>query len=106
MKVIQTFNDLEWLKATQATPKELVQVMEEGFHLLFEANNECEDVMTFRLPKQEALILLEAGDEVLGLLDDPFALEFVEKGKRGRIEFYRIAKRGAFKLLRNRVIGL
>ncbi|RYG71219.1 hypothetical protein EU245_14800 [Lentibacillus lipolyticus] len=94
MKVIQTLNDLEWLKATQAEPEGLVQAIEQDFLLLFEAESECDDVLTFRLPNQEALILLESGDDVRGMFEQSFMdLEYVERHKEGEISFFRLAKR-------------
>ena len=94
MKVIQTLNDLEWLKASNNVPRELVQAIEQDFLLLFEAESECDDVLTFRLPNQEALILLELGDDVIGMFEQSFMdLEYVERHKQDNVSFFRLAKR-------------
>ena len=95
MKIIQTLNDIEQLKAIKAIPTELIHVIEQDFINLYEAESTDEELLKFHLPIQRALILVEAeaGDDVLGLLDDPFMIEFVEKDKQDGIEYYRIAKR-------------
>lgn len=93
MKLIQTLNDIEWLKANNGVPRPLIKSIEQDFLDLFAAEGDEMDVLKFRLPLQQALILLEAGDDVLGMVNDPFHLEYVEKQEEGRIEFYRIAKR-------------
>ncbi len=93
MKLIQALNDIEWLKAKNALPISIIEAIEQDFLTLFEAEGDGENVLTFRLPSQQALILLEAGDNVLGMANDPIHLEYVEKLEQGQIEFYRIAKR-------------
>ncbi|KGA97231.1 hypothetical protein AJ85_17055 [Alkalihalobacillus alcalophilus ATCC 27647 = CGMCC 1.3604] len=94
MRIIQTINDLEWLKAEKVAPNELVAVIEQDFLTLYEATGRDDELVAFRLPSQEAIILLEKGDNVLAWLDpDSMDLEYVEKHKHGGIEFYRIARR-------------
>ena len=93
MKLIQTLNDIEWLKASNDLARPLIKSIEQDFLDLFEANGDELNVLKFRLPSQQALILLEVGDNVLGIVNDPFHLEYVEKQEEGRIEVYRIAKR-------------
>lgn len=93
MKVIQCINDIEALKAYGQIPKPLIQAIEHDFLHLYEAEGEETPLFSFFLPYEQALILLEAGDDVMKLLDDPFTLEYVERHRQGLIEFYRIAKR-------------
>ncbi|RUL54153.1 hypothetical protein [Lysinibacillus antri] len=93
MKVIQTLNDVESLKAQSITPKELIQVIEQDFLTLYEAGGSEDDRLSFRLPYQESIILIEKGDNLLELVDNPIELEYVEKHKQGQVEFYRLAKR-------------
>jgi hypothetical protein len=93
MKIIQTLNDIEQLRAIKAVPMELIEMIEQDFINLYEAEGLDANLLMFCLPYQQALFLLEAGDDVLVLLNDLFTLEYVEKDKRGGIEFYRIAKR-------------
>lgn len=94
MKIIQTINDLEYLKATNAIPIELAQAIEQDFHNLFEAYGTDEDLLKFRLPYQQAQVLLEYGDDVLSFLDGAlYDLEYIERCKNGKINYYRAAKR-------------
>ncbi|MED5053039.1 hypothetical protein P9850_14650 [Anoxybacillus rupiensis] len=93
MKVIQCINDIEALKAFGQIPKPLIQVIEHDFLQLYKAEDRETELFQFYLPYQQTLILLEAGDDVIKLLDDSFTLEYVERHQQGLIEFYRIAKR-------------
>lgn len=94
MKIIQTLNDVEWLKAENVVPKELIAVIEEDFLTLYEASGQDDELVIFRLPDQEAIVLLEKGDKVLERLElIAMDLEYVERHKIGQIEFYRMAKR-------------
>ncbi|MDE8565257.1 hypothetical protein PNH38_15470 [Anoxybacillus rupiensis] len=93
MKVIQCINDIEALKAFGQIPKPLIQVIEHDFLQLYKAEDRETELFQFYLPYQQTLILLEAGDAVIKLLDDSFTLEYVERHQQGLIEFYRIAKR-------------
>lgn len=106
MKVIQTLNDIEWLKTTNAAPKAIIQAIQEDFQMLFEAESDCEHVLRFRLPYDEALILLEKSDDVLGMFDPSFIdLEYVERHKQGNVSYFRIAKRSEhqFQLMYSKV---
>lgn len=93
MKWIQTLYDIEWLKSTNLVPRSIIESIEQDFTALFEAEGGEVDMWAFRLSKQQAIILIETGDDVLGMVNDPFHLEYVERLEEGRIEFYRIAKR-------------
>ncbi|MCL6585002.1 MAG: hypothetical protein K6T72_00530 [Anoxybacillus sp.] len=93
MKVIQCINDIEALKAFGQIPKPLIQVIEHDFLQLYKAEDRETELFQFYLPYQQTLILLEAGDDVIKLLDDSFTLEYVERHQQGLIEFYRIVKR-------------
>lgn len=106
MKIIQTLNDIEWLKATNAAPKEMIQTIQKDFLMLFEAESDCEDVLRFRLTYDEALILLEKNDDVLGMFDPSIIdLEYVERHKQGNVSFFRLAKRSEhqFQLMYSKV---
>lgn len=93
MKVIRSLNDIEWLKVNNHVPKELVKEIEQDFLNFYEASNTEIDVLSYTLESHEAFLLLEAGDDVLEILENPIMLEFVEKSKDGLIEYYRMAKR-------------
>lgn len=97
MKLIQTLNDIDCLKASQSAPQALIQAIEQDFHLLFEADSAWNDVRTFRPAEQDAIILLNAGDDVKCMFDDSFMdLEFVEREKNAHMTYYRIAKRNDY----------
>ncbi|MED0686104.1 hypothetical protein [Anoxybacillus ayderensis] len=93
MKVIQCVNDIEALKAYRRAPQPLIQAIEQGFIDLYEASGKETSLLTFFLPYDQALILLEKDDDVMAQVDDPFTLEYVEKYHEGDMVFYRIAKR-------------
>lgn len=58
MKVIQTLNEVELLKAQSIAPKELIKNIEQDFLTLYEAGGSEDDLLTFRLPYQESIILI------------------------------------------------
>ncbi|MBG9544728.1 hypothetical protein ABE29_18780 [Cytobacillus firmus] len=62
MKLIQALNDIEWLKATNALPISIIEAIEQDFLTLFEAEGDGVNMLTFRLPTQQTLILLEASN--------------------------------------------
>lgn len=97
MKVIQTIYDIKELKErkpqNESLPPELIEVVEQDFLDIYESGNENVYLMDFYLPHRQALILLEQGDDVLRILDDLQTIEYVEKAKAGRLEYYRITKR-------------
>ena len=93
MKVLQTQNDIEILKANNTLPLELINTIEQEFLFLIEEDAADCDPLLFRLPIQKAVILLEAGDDVLGTIGDTLHLEYIEKITEGSIDYYRIAKR-------------
>lgn len=93
MKIIQSLNDIEFLKATRRIPLPMIQYIEKEFLDRFEASNSEEELFAFRLPMNEAMILLEKDDDVLAEINHPFDLEYVERIKEGDISFYRIAIR-------------
>jgi hypothetical protein len=93
VKVIQTQNDIEFLKANNTLPLEVINTIEQEFLYLIEEEAADCDPLLFRLPIQKAVILLEAGDDVLGTIGDIIQLEYVEKITERTIDYYRIAKR-------------
>ncbi len=93
MKMIQTQNDIEFLKANNTLPLVFINIIEQEFLYLIEEEAADCDPLLFRLPIQRAVILLEAGDDVLATVGDIFHIEYVEKITEGTIIYYRIAKR-------------
>jgi hypothetical protein len=93
LKVIQTQNDIEFLKANNTLPPELIITIEQEFLYLIEEEEADCNPLIFRLPIQKAVILLEAGDDVLGTIGGILHLEYIEKLTEGSINYYRIAKR-------------
>jgi hypothetical protein len=93
LKVIQTINDIEYLKSLNNVPLELFKAIEQDLVSLIEEEAVESDPLAVRLPFHKASILLENGDEVSNILGDTFHLEYVEKLIEGNISYYRIAKR-------------
>lgn len=92
MKIIQCLSDIELLKADLLLP--LRAAMEKDFLGLYESlNDDNTYLLNFRLPLVQALFVLEKGDDVIGLFNDPFALEFVEKMTIDEIDYYRCGLR-------------
>lgn len=81
MKMIQTLSDIDYLKATNKIPIELIKEVEQDFLNLYEAENNDLYLLEFRLSPWHALFVFEKGDDVLSKINDPFALEYVEKVK-------------------------
>lgn len=93
MQVIQTLNDIKYLKSINNVPLELVKVIEEDLLIIMEEEAVVSNPLTFRLPFNKASILLESEDNILEILGDTFHLEYFEKLTEGSINYYRIAKR-------------
>lgn len=93
MIIIQTLNDIELLKATSAVPIELINEVEKDFLNIYEAESDEVYLLNYRLPPWQALFVFEKGDDVLGKLNDPMALEYAEKVDVGELTYYRCALR-------------
>ena len=80
MRIIQCFTDIEYLRATHNLPLPFIKDIEQDFLGIYEAENHDNIyLLNYRLPLVQSLFVLEKGDDVIGRLNDPFALEFVEK---------------------------
>src|SRR5699024_6793930 len=93
MKMIQTLYDLEGLKRTQVIPIEMLKQIEQDFLHVYDSVNDNVYLMDFRLPFHQALLLLEQGDEVQGMLGDPLEIEYIEKESMEGQDYYRKGKR-------------
>lgn len=98
MKVIQTINDIESLKATNEIPMELIKEIQQDFINTYKAENDEDCLLEYRLSPWQALIILEKGDDVLAKLNDTMALEYVEKVIVNQLEYYRCAIRNEYDL--------
>ncbi|MBY6088503.1 hypothetical protein [Priestia flexa] len=98
MKVIQTINDIESLKATNEISMKLIKEIEQDFLNIYEAENDEVYVLEYRLSSWQALFVLEKGDDVLAKLNNPLALEYVEKVSVDEFEYYRCAIRNEYDL--------
>lgn len=93
MKVIQTINDLESLKEFKAVPLGLLSIVEQEFFGLYDALGNGEDLQSFKLPIEQALLTLDPWDDVRKKIGSLLDIEYVEKVSEGGMEYYRIAKR-------------
>lgn len=93
MKKIQTINDIECLKAANSVPIELIKQIERDFLEIYEAENIEVYLIEYRLPTWQALFVFEKGGDVLSILNDLIALEYIEKLKVEKLEYYRCAVR-------------
>jgi DNA-dependent RNA polymerase auxiliary subunit epsilon len=94
MKILQTQSDFEYLKAVNASPIDLIKAIEQDFLDVLEAEGVEEDqLLSYRLPFQQAFILLEAGDDVRNVIGESLHIEYIEKVIESNVEYYRIAKR-------------
>lgn len=93
MRMIQTLNDIEYLKASEAAPMKLIKFIESDLLHLFNAESPADYLFKMRLPRQQELVLIEAGDPVIELFDDPFCVEYVENYNQDQLEYYKICKR-------------
>lgn len=93
LRIINNLSDIESLKLINEIPNELLEAIEQDLNLLFDINADVDDISTFNLPEYQALIVLEAGDKVLQFLNDPFCIEYVERHKLDKVDYFRIAKR-------------
>lgn len=93
LKVIQTLNDIEYLKSLNNVPLELVNAIEQDFHQLMAELGSDEESFSFVLPTRLAIILFEPGDDVIEIVGDKLHLEYVEEITEGSIDYYRIVKR-------------
>ena len=98
MKMIQTLSDIEYLKATNKIPIELIKEIEQDFLNLYEAENNDVYLLEFRLSPWQALFVFEKGDDVLSKINDSFALEYVEKVEINQFAYYRCARRNGHDL--------
>ncbi|MBP1932293.1 hypothetical protein J2Z37_002294 [Ammoniphilus resinae] len=93
MIVIQTQNDIEYLKAINTVPMDLIKVIEQDFLDVLEAEGVDKDDLSYRLPSQQAFVLLEVDDDVSNSVGDLLHIEYIEKLTENNIDYYRIAKR-------------
>ena len=94
MRIIQCLSDIEYLRAVNRLQMPLIKEITRDFLEFYEAEDQ-DDIylLNFRLPLVQALFVLEKGDDVIGMLNDPFALEFVEKVEIDETEYYRCGLR-------------
>jgi hypothetical protein len=93
LKIIQTQNDIEFLRANNDFPMAFINTIAQEFHQLMAEIGPDEEPLSFVLPIRLAIILFESGDDVLGIVGNGLQLEYIEKIVEEPIEFYRIAKR-------------
>lgn len=96
MKIIQTLNDIEFLKAQSKMPIELIREIEQDFLNIYEAENDEVYLLNYHLSPWQALFVFEKGDDVLGRLNDPLALEYVERVEVEHFAYYRCALRNEY----------
>lgn len=96
MKIIQTLSDIEYLKATNTVPIELIKAIEQDFLNIYEAENDEVYLLNYRLSPWQALFVFEKGDDVLSKLNNSMTLEYVEKVESGQIAYYRGAIRNEY----------
>lgn len=94
MKIIQCLSDIEYLRAEKLLPIAFIKEITQDFLGIYDAEKQ-DDIylLNYRLPLMQALYVLEKGDNVVGKLNDPFSLEYVEKNEVERIVYYRCALR-------------
>jgi hypothetical protein len=93
MKIIQTQNDIEFLRANNEFPLAFINVIEHEFYQLMAEHVSDEEPYSFVLPNRLAIILYKPGDDVLKVVGNGLQLEYIEKVDEEPIEYYRIAKR-------------
>jgi hypothetical protein len=93
MKIIQTQNDIEFLRANNEFPLAFINGIEQDFHQLMAEIGLDEKPFSFVLPNRLAIILYEPGDDVFGVLGNLVQLEYIEKVVEEPIEYYRMALR-------------
>lgn len=93
MKRIQTVSDIEFLKETKAVQIEFINEIEQDFLNICEAEHEVVCFLDYRLSLWQALFVFEKGDDVLGKLNDPMSVEYVEKVVVEQLVYYRCAIR-------------
>ncbi|MFV2046289.1 hypothetical protein ACEWK1_02830 [Metabacillus sp. YM-086] len=98
MKIIQCLADIEAIKVFGEVPVALMKEIEQDFLGIYEMENIEEELFHFRLSMRQALFVLEKGDDVLGKLDQPFQLEYMERLVAEDLTFYRCAIRNDYEL--------
>lgn len=86
-------SDIANLRASNAVPMHLIKIIQADLLHLFNTDKPNDYLFKMRLPRQHALVLLEAGDDVKKELGHVLYIEYVEKLEHEGMEYYRMAKR-------------
>jgi len=89
MKVIQTMNDIEYMKASSLFPTSLLTIVERDFLLFYEAEGNDEEVTEFQLPNHQALLIAENEEDVHEVTRNPLDIEYIEQEQ----QHFKIGKR-------------
>lgn len=90
MKKIRTMFDMCELRISSKTPRPYIKVIEEEFLVWYKTEGRAETLASFVLSEQSCIKLLETKKDVEFLMNQLFNIEYVDKGIKEEVQYYRI----------------